>query len=107
MQECRMIYRCDDNFVGNVHEVANHLGISVANVYRAVYYGRIMNGQHIKFEKENIKKYMVVDRGGIVEFVGTAKEIAEKYYISIETVYVTYYEKRRMLGEYEVKKVEQ
>lgn len=105
MSNCRLIYKSDDGFIGNVNEMAKHFEVGAKKIYRVVYKNKTINNQRIKIHKDKRIKYMVVNEGGIVEMIGTPQEIAKKYYVQENTVYGAYHNKRKMLYQYEVRRV--
>ena len=100
----RIVFKSDDGFVGNVKDMAEHFKTDVPHIYRVVYHDKTINDQHIKKIQDNRIKYMVINEGGIVEFIGTPQEIAKKYYVQDITVYGAYRNHRKMLYQYEIRR---
>ena len=104
MSNCRIIYKCEDGFIGDVYEMAEHFKTNQSHIYRVVYHNKTINNQHIKKHQDNRIKFMVINEGGIVEMIGTPQEIAKKYYVQEITVYEAFRNNRKMLWRYEIRR---
>ena len=82
------IYEVDDGFRGTAYQIADYLKISHAMVYAAEQKGTRTKGHHIKLAKDgrNIGTRYEIYEGDEKIFVGTEKEISEKFCVGPTTI---------------------
>ncbi len=105
MNTYSLIFQIDDDFKGNVKEVAERLGVTNKTIYQAVKKPYKVKGHTIK-EIAIQKKIYQVFRDDELVMEDTLENIANKLYIQKSSIYNAYKQNRKMLKEYTIRRAD-